>query len=557
MLRSLWRRLAGSVSAAVISAVAPRELARALPMPPAPPGVLPKGSKESKARNSGIFWRKLAERLRGIHRPVLGEPMLRSKVYGRDLPAPPPGVLPKGLSRAETARGSMALDGAISSTYAFAAGATWQGAGFLGYPLLAELFQIPEFASPCRQLANDMTRQWGKVTSNSKDGDKDQIAEKIKLIDAEFDRLGAREHFRAAMEDDNCFGVGRIFIDLGDDHGPELASKLDPKIKIKKGALRALKRVEASWVYPARYNTISPLQDNFYRPETWYVMGEEVHSSRLLGFCSRPMKDLLKPSYMFGGMSLIQMMWVCVENWMRTRQSVSDLVNAFSIMVLATDTAQETQPTEGAATLFDRAEAFNLLRSNLGLFVVNKETEDFKNVSAPLGGLHELQAQAQEHQASVALIPLVVMFGISPSGLNASSEGELIVYEGNIKSTQERIGTPNIMTLLHCVQMNLFGEIDDSLGWAWNPLREMTEKEDAELSKLQAERDVLLIDAGVIAPEESRGRLAADENSPFAAIDVEDVPTAPDPASEGDPSEDPQEGGAAPVCEHGIHGGGR
>jgi hypothetical protein len=81
-----------------------------------------------------------------------------------------------------------------------------------------------------------------------------------------------------------------------------------------------------------------------------------------------------------------------------------------------------------------RVAMFNTLRDNQGTFVLNKATEDFKNVSVSLAGLHELQAQAQEHMASVSRIPLVKLTGISPSGLNACLTGDTLIEtdRGNV-----------------------------------------------------------------------------------------------------------------------------
>ena len=58
-------------------------------------------------------------------------------------------------------------------------------------------------------------------------------------------------------------------------------------------------------------------------------------------------------------------------------------------------------------------------------------------MSAPLGTLDALQAQSQEQLASVSGIPLVELLGITPAGLNASSEGELKAYYGRIHDDQE------------------------------------------------------------------------------------------------------------------------
>src|SRR6266567_3166637 len=91
---------------------------------------------------------------------------------------------------------------------------------------------------------------------------------------------------------------------------------------------------------------------------------------------------------------------------------------------------------------------------------LNKETEEFENVSASLGTLDQLQAQTQEHMASVSRIPLVKLLGISPAGLNASSEGEIETFDDTINAGQEALIRPNLTRLLHFVQLNLWGAID-------------------------------------------------------------------------------------------------
>ena len=56
------------------------------------------------------------------------------------------------------------------------------------------------------------------------------------------------------------------------------------------------------------------------------------------------------------------------------------------------------------------------------------------------------------------------------------------------------------------------------------PLEEMSDKEVAEIRKMEAETDGLLIDKGVIAPEESRKRIGEDQESPYDGLDIANVP---------------------------------
>ena len=186
-----------------------------------------------------------------------------------------------------------------------------------------------------------------------------------------------------------------------------------------------------------------------------------------------------------------------------------------------------------AAALAMRATIFNTARDNQGLMIVDNNKEDFINVSAPLGGLDKLQAQAQEQMAAIAGIPLVKLFGITPSGLNASSDGEIRVFYDTIESVQEREGTPNVNRVLEVIQMNSFGEVDPDIGFVWEPLWSLDEEKLANVRKTNAETDQIYIDAGVLAPEEPRATVAAEENSRYSSIDVDDVPDLLEEEEEG------------------------
>lgn len=429
------------------------------------------------------------------------------------IPAPMPGVLPKN---------KMAMDAVpqINAAYAFASmnQIFSEGLQFMGYPYLAELTQRAEYRRPSEILAKEMTRKWIKLSVASEE-DK---TEKLDQIKDELDRLGAQGAFRKAAELDGYFGRAQIFLDCGTDRfiTDELKTPLAlHRYKIGKKALKRLTVLEPIWTYPNQYNSDNPLDPTFYRPQSWFVMAKEVHSSRLLTIIGRPMPDILKPAYMFGGLSLSQMAKPYVDNWLRTRQSVSDLIHAFSVFGLKTNMG--TQLDAGAAkNLRNRAALFNAHRDNRGLMIIDKDTEDFFNVAAPLGSLDKLQAQAQEQQSSVTGIPLSILLGITPSGLNASNDGEIRTFYQWVEAQQESMLSPSLKQLIDVIQMSLFGEIDPDIQFKWEPLWSLSEVESSTARKTDMETDDIAINAGVITPEESRQRLASEENSPYSGLDL-------------------------------------
>lgn len=392
-----------------------------------------------------------------------------------------------------------------------------EGVGFLGFPYLAQLAQRAEYRKPVEIVAEHVTRKFIEL----KGEDEARLAELYQHMD----KFKLQSVFRQAAEQDGFFGRSHVFFDFGDQFGSdELATPLllTPE-KIGKGSLRSVLAVEAMWCYPADYEAQNPLSKNFYNPEIWYVMGQRVHRSRLVPIVGREVPDMLKAAYAFGGLSMTQMGKPYVDNWLRTRQSVSDLLHSFSTMVLKTDMSSVLQGGCSSGTIA-RAQLFTQFRDNRGLMVLDKNAEDLENVSTPLSNLSELQQQSQEQQASVFGVPLVILLGITPSGMNASSDGEVRTFYSAMNAYQERVFRDPVQHALNVLQLDLWGEIDPDITFIFPTLWDMDEKQRAEINKINADADAIYIDQGVVSQEEVRERLSEDENSGFGTVDLSGAP---------------------------------
>ncbi len=292
------------------------------------------------------------------------------------------------------------------------------------------------------------------------------------------------------------------------------------------------------------YNAINPLRKDWYNPQVWFVMGQEIHGSRLQTFIPHPVPDMLKPAYAFGGLSLSQMAKPYVDRWLTTVTSVNQLIHSFSVMVLMTDLSTLMQPGN-VSGLLARVAMSNMFRDNQGTQVINKNTEDYKNISASLAGLSDLQAQAQEHMCAVNRIPLVKFTGITPHGLNASSEGEIEVYDDTIGAYQSRVLDPNLRKTINFEMLSLWGEIDPEITHRWEALRPMTQAEKGQKEKDDADRNQKYVDMGAISPDEVRNIIINDKELPYTGLNPDDVPEPP--AEEG--LLGPGAGGAAAAFE--------
>lgn len=389
-----------------------------------------------------------------------------------------------------------------------------EATGWPGFQTLGLLAQLPEYRNMHERLADEVVRTWGKVTSTSKD---EAAAEKITHLHQCLDRFNVRSLIRQAVVHDQAYGGAHVFPrlkDAGVDVPADTPLLLSPAF-VKKGCLESFTCVEPMWVTPLAYNASDPTKPNFYKPSSWMMLSVTVSASRLYTLISRPVSDLLKAAYSFRGISITQMALPSVDNWLRTRQSVSDTVKQFSITYLKTDMSQQMAPG-GAQSLMDRAQLFNLMRDNRNLGVVDKDSEDFAQINTPLSGLDTLQAQAQEQLSAISHQPLVVAFGITPAGLNANSDGEIRVWYDYVAGYQSHNVTPLMQWILQLVQLSEFGEIDGGLSWEWAPLYELTDVELAEVRNKNAQTDLTYTEMGAISTAIVQERLAADPLSGYA-----------------------------------------
>jgi phage-related protein (TIGR01555 family) len=400
---------------------------------------------------------------------------------------------------------------------------------FQGFPYLSQLAQLPEYRKMASVMAEEMTRDFVKLVGVGDDVDQEKIVKLEELLK----RYKVAETFREAIEKDAFFGRCQIYLNmamsasgaLAKDDPVELESLLAlSDKKVTKNSFKGLKIVEPMWSYPGAYNAVDPLADDYYEPELWFVMGKQVHKSRLLMIIANPVPDILKAAYSFGGISLTQLAQPYVDNWIRTRNSVGDAIHNFSTSGIKTNLASILSVAfndEDPSNLINRMRLFTVGKDNNGMMMLDKDNEDFFQFNMPLGGLDKLQAQAQEHMCSVSSIPLVKFTGISPTGLNASSDGEIRVFYDFIHSRKERVIRPALKVVIDLIQLSEFGEIDESIGFEFPPLYQQSEEEKEKSRKARMETDTGYVAANVLSQQDIRTQLVNDPDSPYAGLDEE------------------------------------
>jgi len=393
---------------------------------------------------------------------------------------------------------------------------------FLGYGTLQQISQNGMIRACIETVSDDMTRNWISLKREGDGGDDDRL----ERVSSEMTRLNLQKIFHDAAEMVGYFGGCLVYIDTGESDPERLKTPLNVSeysTELRGDRVLRFVPIDPMNVFPGLYNSTSPLREDYFRPRTWWILGQEVHASRLLRLVANEVPTLLKPCYNFLGISQSQLLWDYVCHFNDVRVASQRLIGKFSLTVMKTSMA-ETITQQGGLDELDRRVALLVRhRSNDGVEVIDKDSEEILKLETPLSGVTDIVRQSLEILAAMNRTPAVKLLGISPAGFNATGESDIRNYYDHILSQQEKILRPALETILKILQIRLFGQVDPALTFDFAALSEADRAAEAMTQKTQAETMAMLLDRGVVSPEECRERLAGDPDSGFASLDVSDV----------------------------------
>lgn len=418
---------------------------------------------------------------------------------------PMPGVIPDG--RIES---SLAMD-ATPYEVLNSMNLNLDYSGFRGYPILATMAQQVEYANMVQVVADELVRNWISVKSTEA-GDPD-----VEPMLALLEKYDIKRLIHEASVQDSIFGVAHVFVDVGADDA-ELANPLviDPRA-IKKGSLNGFRCVDPTWVYPAMYNTRFPLQADFYKPQAWFVMGTTVHESRFMDVVTRPVRDIIKPSYNFSGLSLVQLMEPYVQDWRDVKRNVVQIIKSLRMRGLKTDMdARLAEPGD-----FDRRiNLFTQYQDNQGIWAFNTD-EELIHMQTSLSDLSNLLSNYQEQMCTPARITNLKYLGSAPAGLNASGESEIETWHETVSGMQEHFARL-LQNIFKIIQLSEFGELKPNIYFEFNPLDEMGDEERASINKTKVDTIAVAVQELIVSTEEAREALKSIDGAGF-----EDLGTMP------------------------------
>jgi phage-related protein (TIGR01555 family) len=400
--------------------------------------------------------------------------------------------------------------------------------------------------------------------------------ETAEMLVANADEVGIDQAVVKAAQYERAYGGAAVFpvMDgaLGDLSTPLTTTGI--------GRIRAIHILEPRELYPFRwYSDIR--HPKFGRPEVYRciplfsggVMSSPllyIHESRLGILPGIRTTRLPQPGTLLGwGDNNLTCMRTVLSDYGQSWGTVASLLQDFSQGILSMDGMDQKVATKKGAQLKARLQEMDFVRHAMRMIIIDAK-DKFERVQTPLTNLSDIMDRFATRLAAAADMPITLLMGMSPAGLNATGESDRAFLYDRVSALQHYL-TPLVEWLHRLNMIAIEGPTEgvEPEVWSveWKPLWSPSDKEkaDTELAYMQAY--TAAVNAQILTPEEVRTRWRGDgtgsivlddkawEEQNSMDVDVSDL-TPEEQLALGVGNANPEDiaNGEAPNDENGISG---
>lgn len=362
-------------------------------------------------------------------------------------------------------------------------------------------------------VADDMTREWIYLDREDEE-DLEETDDDAKKIMAILTDLKAESAFNQALKWKRLFGGAVIIVGARD------GIKLEEPINIKR-----VSSIDSLLVLDSECIDIStsvfgtdPAKADFGQPiklHVQYTQGDHpadffVHASRCLFFYGRPVPKssltTLDNRQRFWGMSILQHCYNSLRDLGGSMDSISQTLYELTVGKFKIYGLSNMLASGNEKKLIQRMNIIQMSKSAIRAVLLG-DNEEWTRDTVTLAGVSDIIQLYMSRLSGVSGIPQTKLFGRSPAGMNATGESDTTQYYDMVKAAQRNEMRPQLTQLVDIIRAWL--KVDAPYAVEFNPLFQLSEKEEAEVKKLKADAEKatadkynIYMEAGVLTAEQ-------------------------------------------------------
>lgn len=410
---------------------------------------------------------------------------------------------------------------------------------FIGFQLCAMLAQHWFINKACLMPARDAIRNGYDISlpgfEKPKEGEeenpqKTKIIEEIQKLDK---RFKVKKNCVQGVRMMRVFGIRIILFEVNSPDPDYYVKPFNPD-GVTPGSYKGMSQVDPYWISPELdYDAASnPASQFFFVPTYWRINGQRYHRTHLIILTGPEVPDVLKPTYLYAGLSIPQLVFERVYSSERVADEAPLL--AMTKRLISIEGVDVMAAMADMKKFAAKMTALAAMRDNFGAHVLGVG-ESVKQLDTALNDFDALVMTQFQLACATVNVPSTKMLGTQPKGFNATGEYEAGNYREECESIQEHDMTPiierhHILCMRSYVQPKFALPQPLEIVVEWNELEPETAKEKSDREKQDADRDKSLADTGAVDSIDIRQRLRKDKQSSYHNIEAA-IPEGAAPAT--------------------------
>jgi len=375
-----------------------------------------------------------------------------------------------------------------------------------------ELYRGNDMAATIVDLpADELVREWVDVAvDQGEEDDGDGVSALSASMADRLEELGAQEAFGDSERWARLFGGSSIVVGADDGQSP-----IEPLREDGIKRLDWLTVLDAREIYPVAWYD-HPFEPKFGLPRlynitpqvgTTNVFNAQIHESRIIRFDGVKLSRVQQRRNENNGWgdSVLNRVHGVLRDFDQSWDGAAHLVHDFAQAVFKMAGLAQLLAAKKDDVVTRRIQSVDAVRSLVRSIVVDKD-DDFTRQATPLTHLPEMLEKFFLRLAAAARMPVTLLAGQAPAGLNATGESDIRFFYDRVRARQRTYLVPRLERLVRLIWLCKTGPSKgvEPEGWSLTPrpLWQPSDKEKAETRKLEVEADQIEIDAGVVLPEE-------------------------------------------------------
>jgi hypothetical protein len=236
-----------------------------------------------------------------------------------------------------------------------------------------------------------------------------------------------------------------------------------------------------------------------------------VHESRFLLFDGVPVTRVQRVRNNGWGDSVFTRVFEVLRDYHLSWGGVCNLLQDYAQGVYKLEGLNDLMTAGDDGAVASRAQLIDLTRSIARAIVLDaggdgKEPESFERNVASLTGLPEIMQQLALRLASAARMPVSLLLGQAPAGLNATGDSDIRWYYDRIKAKQKEILQPALHKFMQIVFAAKDGPTNGQEPENWSihfpALWQLDSLQEAQRRNFIAQSDNIYVQMGAVTPSE-------------------------------------------------------